>query len=75
MENIEAIIAKIIGVALMITSSLDFFEFIPLPKTSIIPPAYQLGIAFGVGLGLMVIPLSTIQGWYNKAVGKKVDKI
>ncbi len=74
-ENLEARIIKFFGFVVMTLTTLDFFGFIPLPKTSVMPPAWQLGIAFAIGLGLLITPIDTLQGWYSKVVGKKIDKI
>ncbi len=75
MKNIEAIIIKTIGVAVSVTSSMDFFGLLPLPKMASVPAIWQLSLAFACGIGLIVTPLKSLQSWYEKAVNKKIDKI
>lgn len=75
MINFEAWVLKVIGLALMVTSAADFFGFLVLPKTSAVPTPLQLFFAFTLGTTLLITPLTTLQGWINKAVGKKIDKV
>ncbi len=75
MKNIESTILKVIGVLLAVTSSLDFFGFLPLPKTGMVPAVYQLAIAFGIGVGLIITPLKKLQAWYDKLINRKIDNV
>lgn len=64
----------ILGVAILITATLDFFGFITVVKLEGISKIAQVGIAFGGGLALFLVPSTFIEEKLKQIINRKIDK-
>lgn len=75
MKNIlKGWITSLLGLAIMIIAVLYFFGVIHLPESGFMPKAAEVGIAFLAGLILFIIPETSLEGYLNKLINKKIDK-
>jgi len=72
MNVIKGYISSLLGLGIMIGTFLYFFGFVQLPHPDAMPKDIQIGVSFGIGLALFLVPSTYIEKKIEQYIEKKL---
>lgn len=74
MNALKGWVTSVFGLIIMIVDALYFFGFIHLPNPQSLQKPSEVGVAFGIGLVLFLMPPTWIEEQIKKYIDKKQAK-